>query len=64
MISEACVEICNGILKASEPANYWLTGISVAKLMEFVAALDCEVEVNITPARRHGCIVAHELDPA
>lgn len=46
--------------KISELANYRLSGFSVGKLMEFLTALDRDVEVNITPARGHGRIVVHE----
>lgn len=50
--------------KISELAHYRLSGFSIGKLMEYLTALDRDVELNITPARGHGRIVVHEAEPA
>jgi predicted XRE-type DNA-binding protein len=47
--------------KVSALANYKLSGFSIGRLMEFLTALDRDVDVNITPAHRHGRIAVHEL---
>lgn len=38
--------------KVSALRKYKLDGFSVQRLMEFLTALDCDVEINIRPKRR------------
>lgn len=45
--------------KISLLANYKLTGFSVAKLMDFLTALDRDVEIIIRPRQGHGRISVH-----
>lgn len=45
--------------KISLLANYKLAGFSVAKLMDFLTALDRDVEIIIRPRRGHGRISVH-----
>jgi len=45
--------------KISLLANYKLAGFSVAKLMEFLTALDRDVEIVIRPSQGHGRISVH-----
>lgn len=46
--------------KVSALANYKLSGFSAGRLMEFLTALDRDVEVTITPAHGHGRIVVRQ----
>ena len=50
--------------KVSALANYKLSGFSIGRVMEFLTALNRDVDVNITRACRHGRIAVHELEAA
>ena len=45
--------------KISLLANYKLAGFSVAKLLEFLTALDRDIEIIIRPCQGHGRISVH-----
>lgn len=38
--------------KVSALRNYKLDGLSVERLMEFLTALDCDIDINIRPNKR------------
>jgi predicted XRE-type DNA-binding protein len=45
-------------------ANYKLRGLSVIRLLEFLTALDRDVEIAIRKTQGHGHIRVQELEPA
>lgn len=50
--------------KISALANYKLAGFSLARLMEFLTALDRDVEIVIRPRQGHGHITIRQTEAA
>jgi predicted XRE-type DNA-binding protein len=50
--------------EVSALANYKLRGFSVIRLMEFLTALDRDIEIGIRKIQRHGHIKVRELESA
>lgn len=47
--------------KVSALRNYKLDGLSVERLMEFLTALDCDIDINIKPKGRAGAARAGRI---
>lgn len=57
------------VLGAGQPdisnlANYKLSGFSIGRLMDYLTALNRDVEIAIRPSRSHGHVRVHELEDA